>query len=284
MEVVSTLMDVTERKCAEEAFQRLRQLKLDLAHMNRLSLMGELAASLAHEITQPIAAARNNARAAVNFLDMQPPDLNEVGDALHSIVGDADRAGDIVDRIRDQIKKAPPRKSRFDLNEAIDEVIGLARSAITTNGVTVRTRLAEALVVVEGDRVQLQQVVLNLILNAVEAMSTVEAGPLELSISTEQTQTGGVLVSVRNSGPGIDPDYLERVFQAFYTTKPSGGSRNGTVDLPINHRCSSGPAVGRHGRIRRSRVSVLLAWRRQATHNFRHPARLTGEPCSSNGF
>ena len=158
----------------------------------------------------------------MNFLDKQPPDLDEVREALHAVVGDADRAGDIVDRIRDQIKKAPPRKGRFDLNKAINEVIALAESAITTNGVSVRTRLAEALFPVQGDRVQLQQVVLNLILNAVEAMSTVEAGPRELLISTEQIKTGRVLVSVRDSGPGIDPNHLDRVFEAFYTTKPSG--------------------------------------------------------------
>ena len=158
----------------------------------------------------------------MNFLDRNPPDLGEVREALTCIVDDADRAGDIIDRIRDHIKKAPPRKSRFDLNEAINEVIVLARSAVTTNGVSVQTRLTEGLFPVEGDRVQLQQVVLNLILNAVEAMSTVEAGPRELLISTEQTQTGGVLVSVRDSGPGIDPDHLDRVFQAFYTTKSSG--------------------------------------------------------------
>jgi C4-dicarboxylate-specific signal transduction histidine kinase len=137
-------------------------------------------------------------------------------------VADADRAGDIIDRIRDHIKKAPPRKGRFDLNEAIDEVIALAESAITTNGVSVRTSLVEALLPVQGDRVQLQQVVLNLILNAVEAMTTVGAGPRELSITTEQTQTGGVLVSVRDSGPGIDPDHVDRVFEAFYTTKSRG--------------------------------------------------------------
>ncbi|WP_457154328.1 sensor histidine kinase, partial [Mesorhizobium sp. P5_C1] len=160
--------------------------------------------------------------AAMHFLDRNPPDLGEIREALASIVDDADRAGDIIDRIRDHIKKAPPRKSRFDLNEAIDEVIGLARSAVTANGVSVRTRLAEALSPVEGDRVQLQQVALNLILNAVEAMSTVEAGPRELLISTEQTQTGDVLVCVRDSGPGIDRDHLDRVFQAFYTTKSSG--------------------------------------------------------------
>ncbi|MER8571337.1 PAS domain-containing protein [Mesorhizobium sp. M1409] len=214
--------DVTALMLAQEEHERLRQLESDLAHMNRLSVMGELTASLAHEITQPIAAARNNARAAMHFLDRNPPDLGEIREALASIVDDADRAGDIIDRIRDQIKKAPPRKSRLDLNEAIDEVIGLARNAITTNGVSVRTRLTQALPPVEGDRVQLQQVVLNLMLNAVEAMSTIEAGPRELSISAEQTQTGDVLVSVRDSGPGIDPDNLDRVFQAFYTTKSNG--------------------------------------------------------------
>ena len=138
-------------------------------------------------ITQPIASARNNARAALNFLDKQPPDLGEVREALDCIVGDADRAGDIIDRIRDHIKKAPPRKDRFDLNEAINEVIELARSAITKNGVSVQTRLTEGMLPVQGDRVQLQQVVLNLILNAVEAMGSVEAGARELLISTEQT-------------------------------------------------------------------------------------------------
>jgi C4-dicarboxylate-specific signal transduction histidine kinase len=183
--------------------------------------MGELVASLSHEIAQPIASARIYASAAQNFLDMQPPDLGEVREALAGIVGNVGRAGDIIDRIRDHIKKAPPRKSRFNLNKAIGEMIGLARSAITTNGVSVRTRLTEALSV-EGDRVQLQQVALNLILNAVEAMSTVEVGPRELLISAEQTQAGGVLVSVCDSGPGIDQCHLDRVFEAFYTTKSSG--------------------------------------------------------------
>ncbi|WP_210386050.1 PAS domain-containing protein [Phyllobacterium sp. SYP-B3895] len=214
--------DVTALMLAQEEHERLRQLESDLAHVNRLSIMGELTASLAHEITQPIAAARNNARAAMHFLDRNPPDLDEIREALACIVDDSDRAGEIIDRIRDQIKKAPPRKSRFDLNKAIEEVIELARSAIATNGVSVRTRLEEALAPFEGDRVQLQQVVLNLILNAVEAMSTLKTGPRELLISTEPTQSGGVLVSVQDSGPGIDTDHLDRVFQAFYTTKPSG--------------------------------------------------------------
>jgi PAS domain S-box-containing protein len=213
---------MTDNEDRMQALARLDQMQSDFAHMNRVSVMGEMTASLAHEITQPIASARNNARAALNFLDRQPPDLGEVREALHSIVGDADRAGDIVDRIRDQVKKAPPRKARCDLNEAISEVIVLARSAIVKNGVSVQTRFAEGLLPVDGDRVQLQQVVLNLILNAVEAMSTVEMGPRELLISTEQTRPGGVLVSLRDSGPGIDPDHLDRLFEAFYTTKSSG--------------------------------------------------------------
>jgi C4-dicarboxylate-specific signal transduction histidine kinase len=167
------VLDLTERKRAEEA---LRELESDLAHMNRLGVMGELTASLAHEITQPIGSARNNARAALNFLDQQPPDLGEVREALGCVVGDADRAGNIIDRIRDHIKKAPPRKHRFDLNEAINEVIVLARSAIAKNGASVQTRLAEGLAPVEGDRVQLQQVILNLVLNAAEAMSAVDGG------------------------------------------------------------------------------------------------------------
>jgi PAS domain S-box-containing protein len=214
--------DVTATKRAQEEHERLRQLESDLAHMNRLSMMGELAASLAHEITQPIAAARNNARAALNFLHKQPSDLGEVMEALGCVVGDADRAAVIVDRIRDHIKKAPPRKHRFDLNEAINEVIVLARTAIANNGVSVQTRLTEGLAPVEGDRVQLQQVFLNLILNAAEAMSAVDEGARELLISTEQSRTNGVLVAVRDSGPGIDPEHIKGVFEAFYTTKSRG--------------------------------------------------------------
>jgi C4-dicarboxylate-specific signal transduction histidine kinase len=195
---------------------------MELAHANRVATIGQLSASIAHEVTQPIGSARNNARAALNFLDRNPPDLDDVREALGCIVGDADRAGDIIDRIRDQIKKAPPRKAHFDLNKAINEVIVLARSEITKNGVSVQTRLTQGVAPVQGDRVQLQQVVLNLILNAVEAMSSVEAGARELLITTEQNQTGDVLVAVRDSGPGIDPKHFERVFEAFYTTKSSG--------------------------------------------------------------
>ena len=144
--------------------------------MNRLSMMGELAASLAHEIAQPVGSARNNARAALNFLEKHPPDLREVMEALSCVVGDAGRAGAIIDRICDYIKKALPKTDRFDLNQAINEVLALARSAIANNGVSVHTRLSERMAPVTADRVQLQQVLLNLILNAIEAMSGVGDG------------------------------------------------------------------------------------------------------------
>jgi signal transduction histidine kinase len=206
----------------QRAEASLRTVQAELAHVSRVTTFGQLTSSIAHEVTQPIASSRNNARAALNFLDRQPPDLSEVKEALECVVADADRAGDIIDRIRDHIKKAPPRKDRVDLNEAINEVIVLARSAITENGVSVQTRLTEGSLPVQGDRVQMQQVVLNLILNAVEAMGSVEAGARELLIRTKQSETNGIVVAVGDSGPGIDPENLERVFEAFYTTKSSG--------------------------------------------------------------
>jgi len=222
VEMVATHIDVTARKRAEEEHERLRQLELDLAHVNRMSMMGELAASLAHEILHPIATARNNARAGMRFLEMSPPNLDEVMDALACIVRDADRTKDIVGRMRDHIKKAPPRREPFDLNEAIQEVIAMVGSAIDKNRVSVRTRLMDRLNPVRGDRVQLQQVVLNLILNAVEAMSSIEEGARELSISSRQGQTSDLLVAVQDSGPGIDLERIERVFAPFYTTKTNG--------------------------------------------------------------
>jgi PAS domain S-box-containing protein len=217
--IYAVVRDVTGIKAAEEDLRSSRQ---ELARVGRLMTTAAVTASIAHEVRQPIAAARNNACAALNFLDGQPPDLGEVREALRCIVGDADRAGVIIERFRDHIKKAPPRQERFDLNEAIDEVIVLARGAITKNGVSVQTRMTEGPFPVEGDRVQLQQVVVNLILNAVEAMGSVQEGPRELSISTAQSQAGGALVAVIDSGPGVDPEHVERVFEAFYTTKSSG--------------------------------------------------------------
>jgi PAS domain S-box-containing protein len=222
LEVVCTNVDVTERKRAQDEREQLRQLEADLAHINRVSTMGELAASLSHEILHPIATARNNARAGMRFLEMNPPNLDEAREALGCVVRDADRAKDIVGRIRNQIKRAPPRKMRFGLHEAVNEVIVMVQSAIAKNGISFSTRLMDGLVPVQGDRVQLQQVLVNLILNAVEAMSSIEDGTRELSIRTEQSQTGGILVAVHDSGPGVDPVNLERVFEPFYTTKTSG--------------------------------------------------------------
>jgi PAS domain S-box-containing protein len=217
-EGVAFVLDLTERKRAEQA---LREMESEFAHMNRVSMMGELTASLSHEVTQPIASARNNAQAALNFLDLQPPDLGEVREALASIVDDSDRAGDIIERIREQIKKAPPRKESFDLNETISEVIELAHSSMVRNGVSIQRRFAQDVLPVDGDRIQLQQVIMNLILNAIEAMSSIEAGARELVISTEQDHTG-VRVTVSDTGPGVCAEDRERIFEAFYTTKSAG--------------------------------------------------------------
>ena len=214
--------DVTAIIHAQQVEESLRTAQAELTHVGRVATLGQLTASIAHEVTQPIGSARNNARAALNFLDRKSPNLSEVKEALECVVADADRAGHIVDRIRDHIKKAPPRRECFDLNEAIDEVLLLARSAITENEVSVQTRFAEGPLAVHGDRVQLQQVVLNLALNAVEAMASVEARARQLLISTEQNRADEVLVAIRDSGPGIEPDHLERVFEAFYTTKSNG--------------------------------------------------------------
>ena len=222
VDMVATLVDVTERKRAQEEHERLSQLEADLAHVNRVSIMGEFAASLAHEILHPIATARNNARAGMRFLEVNPPNLAEVKEALACIVRDADRAKDIVGRMRDHIKKAPARMELFDVNEAIDEVIGMVRNAPDRGRVSVRTRLDPGATSVRGDRVQVQQVVLNLVLNAVEAMSSLEIGPRELLISSDQGHTSEIVVGVQDSGPGIDPERLERVFEPFYTTKGSG--------------------------------------------------------------
>jgi PAS domain S-box-containing protein len=222
VEMVATYVDVTERKRAEAEHERLRQLELDLAHVNRMSMMGELAASLAHEILHPIATARNNARAGMRFLEQSPPNLDEVREALACIVRDAERGKGIVDRIRDHIKKAPPRQDRFDFNQAIKEVIEMVQTQIEKDRISVRTRLMDCLNPVRGDRVQLQQVVLNLILNAVEAMSSIKEGARELSISSKQCQTSDLLVEVQDSGAGIDLEHIERIFAPFYTTKTNG--------------------------------------------------------------
>jgi len=202
--------------------RQYREMQSELAHANRVATMGQLTASIAHEIKQPIATARNNARAALNFLDKSPPDVAEVREALTCIVNDADRASDVVDRIGSLIKKAPPRKEVVDLNAAILEVTALTHSEAVKTGVTVGTQLAGELPRIQCDRVQLQQVMLNLIVNAIQSMSGVEDGNRELHISTVSIEPEGVCVAVRDTGHGLRPESLPRLFEPFYTTKPDG--------------------------------------------------------------
>jgi PAS domain S-box-containing protein len=223
---VGFVLDLTERKRAQaearESERRYRNALLELTHANRVTTMGQLTASIAHEINQPIAATVTNAAAALRWLAREPPDLDEVRQTLDRIVSDGKRAGDVIGRIRSLIKKATPRKEDLEINEAILEVVALTRGEMVKNGISMQTQLAEALPLVQADRVQLQQVILNLIINAVEAMSGVAEGSRELLISTGKDASNGVLVSVHDSGPGLESKSAERLFEAFYTTKPEG--------------------------------------------------------------
>ncbi|WP_083219455.1 PAS domain S-box protein [Bradyrhizobium icense] len=210
---------ITERRRAEET---LRAMQAELAHANRVTTMGQLTASIAHEVNQPIAATVTNAEAALRWLSARPPNLGEVRDSLRRIVEDGKRAGNVINGIRALINKVPPRNDRFDLNEAILEMVALTRSEMLKHGILLQTDLAPGLPMVKGDRTQLQQVILNLILNAVEAMEGIEERAGALRINSEREAAGGVLVTVRDSGPGLDPADVERVFEAFYTTKAKG--------------------------------------------------------------
>jgi PAS domain S-box-containing protein len=215
VEFVGTVIDITARRQAEEERQAL-------AHTHRITTMGQLTASIAHEVSQPMAGVVINARAALRWLDRPSPDLGEIRQALGRIVNDGIRAGDIVSRIRGMIAKAPPRKAKLDLNNTILEVIALTHTEMQRNGISLSTQLAPNLPLVEGDRVQLQQVMLNLILNAVQALSEKSRESRELLISTEHGGKKGVCVAVRDSGPGLTPESFEHLFNAFYTTKAGG--------------------------------------------------------------
>jgi PAS domain S-box-containing protein len=223
---VAFVLDLSERKRAEaearESEQKYREMQTELAHANRVATIGQLTASIAHEVKQPIAATVTGAQAAQRWLNMQPANLAEVGDSLLGIVRDGKRAGDIIDRIRDLIKKAQARKELLNINEAIREVIELARGETMKNAISVQTDLDESIQLLEGDRVQLQQVILNLVVNAVEAMNATSEGARELRVSTRETEPNLVLVAVRDSGPGLTQAALDQLFDAFYTTKPGG--------------------------------------------------------------
>jgi len=209
---VAFIVDLTERKRAEA----------ELAHANRVATMGQLTASIAHEVNQPIAATLLNAGNAVRWLARQPPNLEKTRQSIDRIISDGQRAADIVNRIRDFSKNAPARKEDLEINEAILEIMRVTRAAMSEHGVLAKMQLSEGLPHIFGDRVQLQQVILNLIMNAIEAMSEVGEGTRELLISTSKAEPGGVLVAVSDTGPGLPPANLARIFEAFYTTKPSG--------------------------------------------------------------
>jgi signal transduction histidine kinase len=216
---VAQALGAAEAK-ARESERRLREMQMELAHANRVATMGQLTASIAHEVRQPIAATVTNAQAALRWLGAQQ--LEEVRQGLARIVTDGNRAGNVIGWIVGLIEKAPPRRDALAINEAILEVIALVHGEVVKHGVSVQTQLAEGLPLVRGDRAQLQQVILNLVVNAIEAMGGVSEGARELVVRTGTAASGGVLVMVRDTGPGLDPAQLERLFEAFYTTKQGG--------------------------------------------------------------
>jgi C4-dicarboxylate-specific signal transduction histidine kinase len=195
---------------------------MELAHVNRVTTMGQLTASIAHEVNQPIAAAVTNAGAGLRWLAAQPPNLEKVRDTFDHIIKAGNQAAEVIGRIRALIKKAPAHKAPLDINETILETIALARSEMERHGILLQTELANGLPSILGDRVQLQQVILNLIMNAIEALSEVSEGSRVLLIGSSVDTPNGVIVTVRDSGPGLKPESRDHLFDPFYTTKPAG--------------------------------------------------------------
>ena len=219
LEFIGAVMEVTATKRAEE---ELHQARADIAHVTRVTTLGELTASIAHEVNQPVAAMMINANAGLHWLAAEPADLEEARLAFGNIVENAGRAREVIDGIRALAKKAPPSKQRLDVNEIILEVIALTRSEVHRSRVVLRTELFSNLPPISGDRVQLQQVVLNLIMNAIEALNEVSEGPRELMVGTGKNGSNGVFVAVSDSGPGLDAELTSRIFDAFYTSKSHG--------------------------------------------------------------
>ncbi len=210
--------DITERKRAEEALQESQSA---LARVARIATMGELTASIAHEINQPLAAVATNASASLHWLALQPPNLAEARQAMTNAMKEANRASRVIDRIRALLRKAPPELRPLDVNEVIREVLALAHKELTVGGVAVHTELSPEVPTVLADRVQLQQVMLNLIMNAIDAMLTIKDRPRTLLIKSAR-DAEGVLVEVQDSGRGLDPNQASRIFDSFFTTKPEG--------------------------------------------------------------
>ena len=214
-----TSTDVEDLKRAEEA---LSKSQAELAHVTRVTTMGELAASIAHEVNQPLSAIVNNGSACLRWLNGAAPNLDEAREAARRIIRDGNRAGGVITRIRALLRKTDAEKARLDINQTIREVVKLTRNEAARKGVTLRMDLAADLPPVLGDRVQLQQVILNLVMNGVEAMASAPARQRELLIRSRQYESDKALVAVQDSGVGIDGQDLEKLFDAFYTTKPQG--------------------------------------------------------------
>lgn len=222
LEVVGTTVDITERKRAEEERARLQQLEADLAHINRVSMMGELTASIAHEVNQPLSGVVSNASACLRWLAGETPNVEEAREAARRIVRDGKRAAEIIARTRAMTKRGLENREKLDLNSTIREILPLVGDESKKRGVTIRTCFADEAIPVLGDRVQLQQVVLNLVMNGLEAMSSITDGARDLLITSRNAEQGDVEVAIRDSGIGLAPEQSARIFDAFYTTKPTG--------------------------------------------------------------
>jgi C4-dicarboxylate-specific signal transduction histidine kinase len=211
--------EITERQRTEEALQKAQT---ELAHVTRVMTLGELTASIAHEVNQPLAAVVTNGQAGLRWLALETPRLDEARAAVERIVRDGNRASEVIQRIRALAKKNPTLMVSLDINEVIREAILLVQREVSSHGVSLRTQLASALPWILGDRIQLQQVVVNLVMNGVDAMATISDRPREIVILSQPHETREVLVAVRDSGVGIDSESADRLFNAFFTTKPSG--------------------------------------------------------------
>ncbi|HEV2730104.1 MAG TPA: PAS domain-containing protein [Terriglobales bacterium] len=220
VQFMGSVTDISERKRAEEERERLRQLEAELAHINRVSTMGELTASLAHEVNQPIAAAMTNASTCLRWLAGETPNIEEARDAAKRIVKDATRAAEIISRIRLLFKKSTPERELVDLNEVINDIVGLLCNEAKRHDISVRTGLAEGLPGVIGDRIQLQQVLMNLMINSIDAMKEVD-GSRQLTLSSQRDIGDQLLISVSDTGVGL-PANKDEIFNAFVTTKPQG--------------------------------------------------------------